>query len=78
MEEEAPLASQSEARRSWLTLQGEAAPPGAMSQQVLGEEPPSNSGLCHYAQKMTACFGHLGKEIKDVHEDFFFFLVSVM
>lgn len=56
---------------SWLTLQRKAARSEAMSEQVLGEEPYSGNGLCQYAQKMTACFGHLGKKIKDVHVDFF-------
>lgn len=60
---------------SWLTLQRKAAPSEAMSEQVLGEEPYGENGLCQYAQKMTACFGHLGKKIKDVHVDF---LVSIM
>ncbi|RMC11364.1 hypothetical protein DUI87_11483 [Hirundo rustica rustica] len=34
-----------------------------MSEQVLGEEPYGLKGFCHYAQKMTACFGHLGEEL---------------
>lgn len=47
-----------------MTLQRKAAPAEAMSEQVLSEEPYGVKGLCQYAQKMTACFGHLGKEIK--------------
>lgn len=75
LEKEALLSYQSQASSSWFTLQRKAAPSEAMSEQVLGEEPYSENGLCQYAQKMTACFGHLGKEIKDVHVNF---LVSVM
>lgn len=70
LEEEALLSYQSQASSGWLTLQRKAAPSEAMSEQVLGE-----SGLCQYARKMTACFGHLGKEIKYVRVDL---LVSVM
>lgn len=70
LEEEAPLSYQSQASSSWLTLQRKAAPSEAMSEQVLGEEPYWENGLCQYAQKMTACFGRLGKEIKDMHVDF--------
>lgn len=69
MEEEAPLSYQSQASSSGLTLQGKAAPSEAMSEEALGEEPYWENGLCQYAQKMTACFGHLGKEMKDVHVD---------
>lgn len=69
------MSYQSQASSSSLALQRKAAPSEAMSEQVLGEEPYSENGLCQYAQKMTACFGHLGKEIKDMHVDF---LVSVM
>lgn len=69
LEEEAPFSYQSQASSSWLTLQRKAAPSEAMSEQVLGKEPYWENGLCHYAQKMTACFGRLGKEIKDVHVD---------
>jgi len=71
LEGEALLSYQSQASSSSLALQRKAAPSEAMSEQVLGEEPFRESGLCQYAQKMTACFGHLGKEIKDVHVDFF-------
>ncbi|KAF4791218.1 Actin-binding LIM protein 1 [Turdus rufiventris] len=34
-----------------------------MSEQVVGEEPCGVKGFCQYAQKMTACFGHLGEEL---------------
>lgn len=44
-----------------MVLQRKAAPSEAMSEQVLGEEPYGENGLCQYARKMTACFGHLGK-----------------
>lgn len=58
---------QSQAGSSWLPLQRKAAPSEAMSEQVLGEEPCRGNGWCQYAQKMTACFGRLGKEIKAVY-----------
>ncbi|TRZ25603.1 hypothetical protein HGM15179_001662 [Zosterops borbonicus] len=34
-----------------------------MSEQVLAEEPYGVKSFCQYAQKMTACFGHLGEEL---------------
>lgn len=60
-----------------MTLSRKAAPSEAMSEQVLGEESYSENGLCQYAQKMTACFGHLGKETKDVHVDFLLSIISM-
>lgn len=63
LEEEALLSYQSRASSSWLTLRRKAGPSEAMSEQVLGEEPYWENGLCQYAQKMTACFGRLGKDV---------------
>lgn len=34
-----------------------------MSEQTLGEESSNENGLCQYAQKITACFGGMGKTI---------------
>lgn len=32
-----------------------------MSEEIFGEESSYENGLCQYAQKITACFGGMGK-----------------